>query len=243
MGKFYESTEKKNRNSKNVHKQRDSKKKSENKTKEQKFKSGMHTWVSYWRANPHRFVIEYLNLYPFSIFQAILLYMMFQSNYFLLWATRGIGKSYLVAIYAIVRCILYPETKIAIAAGTKGQSLNIISEKIQDFYNKSPLLQREIIEIKSSINDPKVVFANGSWIKVVAARDSARSSRANVLILDEFRMIDNDVIKKVLTKFLTGRRRPKFLDRPEYAKRTDLQEPNTEIYLSSAWLSYSIIYI
>lgn len=204
-------------------------------TKEARFKSGMHTWIAYWRANPHRFVTEYLNIYPFSVFQGILLYMMFQSNYFMWWASRGLGKSYLVAIYCLVRCILYPETKVAIASGTKGQSINILSEKIQDFYNKSPLLQREIVELKTSINDPKVVFANGSWIKVVAARDSARSARANVLIIDEHRMVDNDIIRKVLTKFLTSRRRPKFLDKPEYEGRKDLQEGNTEIYLSSAW--------
>ena len=87
-----------------------------------------------------------------------------------------------------------------------------------------------------TISDPLVKFHNGSWIKIVAATDNARSARANVIICDEFRMIDLEVIQKVLRKFLTSRRRPGFLDREEYKDRTDLQEANTEIYLSSCWL-------
>jgi len=144
-----------------------------------------------------------------------------------------LGKSWLTALYCVVRCILYPDTKICIAAGTRSQSINIISEKIQSFYDNYINVKREIVELKSGANDPIVRFANGSWIKVVSANDNARSSRANVLIVDEFRMVNWDVIKKVLRKFLTSRRQPGYLKHPEYA---GMQEPNTEIYLSSCWL-------
>ena len=144
-----------------------------------------------------------------------------------------LGKSHLTGLYCIVRCILYPGTKIVIAAGTRGQSTNVISEKIKGFYDSSVALQREIIELKTGVNEPYVGFANGSWIKVVTANDNARSARANVLVVDEFRMVDLDVIKKVLRKFLTTRRQPGYLKHEEYK---NMQEPNTEIYLSSAWM-------
>jgi quinol monooxygenase YgiN len=202
-------------------------------SKRDKLMNGLALWVGYWRANPHRFVTEYLQISPFSLFQKILLFMMFWSDYFMWWASRGLGKSHLSALYCIVRCILYPGTKICIAAGTKGQSINIISEKIKGFYDTSINLKREISEIKTNPNEPIVRFHNGSWIKVVAANDNARSSRANVILVDEFRMVDLDVIKKVLKKFLTSRRQPGYLKYPQYEKT---REPNTEIYLSSAWL-------
>ena len=34
-------------------------------------------------------------------------------------AARGQGKSFLIALYCIVRCILYPGTKIVLASGEK----------------------------------------------------------------------------------------------------------------------------
>jgi hypothetical protein len=198
--------------------------------KQEKFLFGLKKWVSYWRANPHRFVLEYLQINPFSLFQKILVFLMFQNDYFLWWASRGLGKSHLTALYCIVRCILYPGTKICIAAKNRNQSLNIISEKIQGFYDNFPNVAREICELKTGSNDPIVKFYNSSWIKIVTAKDSARSARANVLIVDEFRLVDNEIIKKVLRKFLTSRRQPGYL---KHIKYKGLQEPNTEIYLSS----------
>lgn len=57
--------------------------------------------------------------------------------------------------------------------------------------------------------------------------------RANLILVDEFRMVDIQVITKVLRKFLAAPRSPKYLDKPEYAH---LKERNKEIYLSSCWL-------
>ena len=53
--------------------------------KQEKFMEGLAVWVGYWRANPHRFVTEYLMISPFSLFQKILLFLMFfqDSSFFL----------------------------------------------------------------------------------------------------------------------------------------------------------------
>jgi hypothetical protein len=200
-------------------------------TKSERLMDGIGTWASFYRANPHRFVRDYLgiNLKPF---QVILLYAMNFNHYFMYLASRGQGKSFLSAIYCIVRAILYPETKIIAASGTKGQAREII-EKIDDMRKNSPNLQREISDIKTGSNDPKVEFHNGSWIKVVASNDNARSKRANLILVDEFRMVDFSVITKVLRKFLAAPRSPKYLEKPEYSH---LKERNKEIYLSSCWL-------
>lgn len=45
-------------------------------------------------------------------------------------------------------------------------------------------------------------------------------------------MVELDIITKVLRKFLTAPRNPRYLDKPEYKH---LQERNKEIYLSSCW--------
>jgi uncharacterized membrane protein required for colicin V production len=79
----------------------------------------------------------------------------------------------LVALYCVVRCILYPETKIIIASKTMKQSREVI-EKIEDMMNESANLKREIFELKTGVNDSAVKFHNGSWIKTVAGSENAR---------------------------------------------------------------------
>ena len=102
------------------------------------------------------------------------------------------GKTFLTAIFCCVRCILYPGTKIIVSAGVKSQSIEIL-EKIVDLKNDSPMLDREIDELKTGSNDARVTFKNGSWIRCVASTHNSRSKRANIIIVDEYRMV------KVLT--------------------------------------------
>lgn len=200
------------------------------KSKSERLIDGIGIWASFYRANPHRFVKEYLGI-NLKLFQIILIFMMNHNHYFMYLASRGQGKTFLTSIYCCVRAILFPETKIIIASGTKGQSREVI-EKIDDLKKNSPNLAREIADLKTNSNDARVEFHNGSWIKIVASNDGARSKRANLLIVDEFRMVDFEIISKVLRKFLTAPRNPKYLDKEEYAH---LKERNKEIYLSSCW--------
>lgn len=206
---------------------------SDNLAKSKKLMEGIGIWGSWYKRFPHLFVRDYLGV-TLKPFQKILIYYMAHYNYFMYIASRGQGKSFLTAIFCCVRCILYPETKVIISAGKKGQAKEII-EKIDDLKNKSPNLSREINYINTGSNDPKCEFHNGSWIKIVASNDNARSKRANLLIADEFRMINLEVVNKVLRKFLTAPRQPKYLEKPEYAH---LLERNKEIYLSSAWFCH-----
>lgn len=74
-----------------------------------------------YRENPDIFAEEYLHL-KLKLFQRLLLIMMFWSTTFVFIACRGIGKTFLSAIYCVVRCILYPGTHICIASGTRGQA-------------------------------------------------------------------------------------------------------------------------
>lgn len=109
----------------------------------------------------------------------------------------------------------------------------------------SPELAAEIDEKQTQINGTKaqVVFYNTSYIKVVTANDGARGSRANLLLLDEFRMISKDVVDTVLRKFLTLKRMPKYsqLSKQE-RKEAYAEEKNKTLYLSSAYWTDSWSY-
>lgn len=208
------------------------------KSRRERVIEGMAIWGSYYRENIDIFVEEYLQFDFLKWFQIMLLVMMNRARVFLWIAARGMGKSFLIAIFAIIRCILYPGTKVVITSGTRGQSINVL-EKIQtELLPLSPNLRNEIdmANTKFSGQDAKVLFKNTSYIKVVTASDNARSNRANILIVDEFRMVKKDTIDTVLKKFLTSRRMPPYRDltleerKAEYAK-----EPNKSCFLSSAY--------
>lgn len=142
------------------------------------------------------------------------------------------GKSFLASVYCPTRCILYPGTKICIAAGRRSQSINILEYIQNQLVPNSPNLKNEIRSIQISNQKAEVLFHNGSFIKVVTASDSARGARAHVILLDEFRMISEETVNTVIKKFASDERHPPFVDRPEYKH---LRERNKHIYLTSAW--------
>jgi len=199
--------------------------------------SGVSIWCAYYRSNPHRFAHDYLHL-NLHLFQKILLVMMNWSSTTVFIGSRGIGKSFLSAVFCVIRCILYPGTKICIASGTRGQAINVLEKIILELKPNSPELAMEIDDKQTKINgtNAQIVFRNSSYIKVVTASDSARGNRANLLLLDEFRMIAKDVIDTILRKFLTQKRMPRYEAltkeerKAEYAK-----EKNKTMYLSSAY--------
>ena len=148
------------------------------------------------------------------------------------------GKTWSISLYCVVRCILYPGTTIVVASGTKGQASEVITKIVDDFMKNyswgSENLRMEISEYSTSINNAYVRFHNGSVIKVVASNDNARHNRANIIVVDEYRMVDLNTINTVLRKFLTAPRSPGYLSNPKYKH---LQERNCEIYMSSAWFT------
>lgn len=199
--------------------------------RERVFLESVDIWTAFYRANPQRFVEDYLGI-KLKLFQKILIFMMNVSNFFCYIAARGQGKSFLLAVFCCVRCILFPGTKVIIASGTRGQSLNILEKIKIELFPRSPLLQNEVEEIKLSASNAYVLFKNGSSIKVVTASDSSRGNRATILLCDEFRMLDIETVGTVLRKFLTDARHPGYIDNPKYHDRV---ERNKEIYLSSAY--------
>ena len=152
--------------------------------------------------------------------------------------SRGVGKTFLSAVFCVIRCILYPGTKICIASGTRGQALGVLEKIMLELKPNSPELAAEIDERQTKLNgtNAQIVFKNSSYIKVVTAGDSSRGNRANLLILDEFRLISKDVIDTILRKFLTQKRMPAYEKLTKEERKLEYaKEKNKTMYLSSAY--------
>lgn len=201
-------------------------------TKDERMRTQIKKWTTFYRLNIHRFVEHYFGIQLY-LFQKILLFFMNINTFFMLVAARGASKSFLIAIFVCARCVLYPGTKVVIASGVKKQAKLIITEKIEkELYNRYPNLAREIKQIKTSANEATVIFHNGSSIEAITASDTSRGYRGNILILEEFRLIDENILKSVLKPILNVNRQPPYLKKEEYKH---LAEENIEIYISSAW--------
>lgn len=194
--------------------------------------------ASYYRANPHRFVEEFLGIH-LKLFQKILIYAMMVYDYYYYIASRGQGKTFLVSLYAVVRCILYPGTKILAFSYTFKQGKEVVLKITDDFMQHSPLLCNEIKRTSTGINDCGIWFKNGSWIQVRVAGESSRGARSNILIIDESRMVSQKIYDTIIRPMNAVSRQPGYLRKPEYKH---LQEMNKEIFMSSAWYKASEMY-
>lgn len=131
-------------------------------------------WGAFYKLNPHRFVLDYLqiNIYPF---QQFMIYEIDKSEQSTVIATRGLGKSWILAVYACCRAILYPRSNILVAAKRKKQAKLLITSKIMDdLYKKSEALKREIKSLQNNNNEVKIEFWNGSIIEAVVSNDDSR---------------------------------------------------------------------
>lgn len=208
------------------------------KDKEQKIMETVAWRAAYYRNNPQRYVSEVLGI-TLKLFQKILLWCMMHYNFTMYLAARGQGKTYLTALFCCVRCILFPGTKIVVSSGTLKQANEVLLKIQDDFMKQSSMLRSEIEKCSIGQNDASIYFKNGSWIKTRTSSENSRSARANCIIVDEFRMVDETVLNTVLRKFLTSPRQPKYLNKLEYKH---LQERNKEIYMSSAYFKSSWAY-
>ena len=196
---------------------------------------GGKIWSEFYRKNIEIFAEQYLNVKLFP-FQKIILHMMNKSNFFCWVACRGLGKSFLTAIYCVCMAILYPGIKIVIASGQKSQADSVITEKIAELMSGSATLSAEVEPrgIRTYHNNVACHFRNGSRITSIAANQGARGIRSHILLIDEYRMVDKLILDQVLKPFLTNRRTPPFYFKPEYKDYP--KDSNKELYLSSAWL-------
>lgn len=191
-------------------------------------------WVTFFRRNFHRFATDYLGI-SLHTYQLIMLYLMGISNFFVVVASRASAKSFIIALYSCIKCILYPNTKVVLASGTKGQAKLIVSEKIQkELMPMSPVLRREISRIKDNQNEVVVYFKNHSTIVCCTSNENSRGLRSTVLIREEFRQIKKFIEDSVLSPFQIVRQTPYMKD-AYYSSIKDLEEESTDIYISSSW--------
>lgn len=192
-------------------------------------------WVTFFRKNLHRLATDYLGL-KLHLYQIIMLYLMGINQFIVVVASRACAKSFIIALFACCKCILYPKSMIVLTSSTKGQSKLLVSEKIQkELMNLSPALRKEILKVKDNQNEVIVFFRNHSTITVVPASENGRGYRSTIAVREEFRQIKKSVDDGIISPFQIIRQTPYMMDE-FYENIEELQEESIDVYISSSWI-------
>lgn len=205
------------------------------------FAKQIAVYTSYYRQNIHKFAEDYLEL-RLKRFQKFLLYMIHNHLYTLLVMTRGIGKSWLIGVYACCLAILYPNSEIVIVSHTLRQSINIVDKKILlDLCKKSKRLNYEIEKVLKTNGNMVLKFKNGSTITPAVSSEASRGIRSTCLIIDESRLVENDIIQSILQP-TSHPRQAAYMDLVEYDSTNYPLESSRDIYLTSAYFKVHPLY-
>jgi len=151
------------------------------------------------------FTAELVSGIKLAPYQEMTLKGMMNRNFSMCVWGRGCGKSFIGSVFCFLQCIFEPNTKILIAGPTFRTARFIFNylEKIVD--SKGGELLQQAFGAKAKRNDQYEWQINGGSITAIPLNgEKIRGFRANILVLDEFLLLSEDIIKNVLMPFLVA---------------------------------------
>ena len=200
-------------------------------------------WITLFRRNWHIYVDMVLQIKLRPI-QQIIIYLMGVSDIWFAICCRGFGKTFIVALGAIVKMNLYPYSEIVITSSTIAQANKLVEDKIRDELIKklSPYLSYLDDKGYLVLTKPDDGYRlenrlNGSVLRVFACTNSSRGVRATMLIYEETRLLKKSAIDSIFEK-MAHPRQAKYLLNATYGGNNRWVEECQHIYITSARYQY-----
>ena len=151
------------------------------------------------------FTTELISGIKLAPYQEIHLKALLNRNFSMCVFGRGCGKSFIASIFCFLQCVFEPNTKILIAGPTFRTARFIFNNLEKIVNSKGAELLQQAFGSKSKRNDQYEWSINGgSIVAIPLSGEKIRGFRANVLVLDEFLLLSEDIIKTVLMPFLVA---------------------------------------
>ena len=150
------------------------------------------------------FVCKYVLNIELSPFQALILYEIWNRKFPMLIGSRGMGKSFLLSVYPLLRALFMPRRKIIVVGAAFRQS-KVLFEYMDTIWKNAPIF-RDLCGANSGPRrdvDRCVMHINQSTITCLPLGDGSkiRGQRANDIIADEFASIPRDIFENVVAGF------------------------------------------
>ena len=152
------------------------------------------------------FTTELISGIKLAPFQEITLRAMLNRNFSMCVWGRGCGKTFIASVFCFMQCIFEPGTKILIA-GPTFRTARFIFNNLEKIVNSkgAELLCQAFGAKPSKRNDQYEWIINGGSITAVPlSGEKIRGFRANILVLDEYLLLPEEIIKTVLMPFLVA---------------------------------------
>jgi len=137
-------------------------------------------------------------------FQQVMLDLLWNKKFPMILATRGAGKTFMLALYALLKALLVPGSKIVIV-GAGFRQAKLVFKYIENLYEASPLIKEAISHWGGPKygSDAATLRVGLSHIQAIPIGDGEkiRGIRATVLIADEFASIPEDIFDIVIEPF------------------------------------------
>jgi hypothetical protein len=170
--------------------------------------------LEYFHANPDvasaRLLVRNDKPCRLAVHQRLIIKGLWKHQFNLLILTRGGGKTFLLALYCVLKAMLFPREKCVVASSSYRQSQFTFDEVIK-FYDESPLLRQACEKAPSKgPTSCEMHLDNGSKVIAYPLGDGQkiRGARANTLVMDEVAQIPNDIISLVILPMMNTRQDP-----------------------------------
>lgn len=150
------------------------------------------------------FACKYILNVELSPFQALLMHEIWNRKFPMLIGSRGMGKSFLLSVYPLLRSLFMPRRQIIIVGAAFRQS-KVLFEYMDTIWKNAPVL-RDLCSTGSGPRrdvDRCVMHIGQSRITCLPLGDGSkiRGQRANDIIADEFASIPRDIFENVVAGF------------------------------------------
>lgn len=162
------------------------------------------TLAKFLRANIG-FTTELISGIKLAPYQEVILKSMLNRNFCMNVWGRGSAKTFVASVFCFLQCIFEPNSKILIAGPTFRTARFIFNnlEKMVD--SKGGELLQQAFGVKAKRNDQFEWQINGGSITAIPLNgEKIRGFRANILVLDEYLLLPEEIIKNVLMPFLVA---------------------------------------
>ena len=151
------------------------------------------------------FSTELISGVKLAAYQEIHLKAMMNRNFNMCVFGRGCGKSFMGAVFCFLQCVFEPNTKILIAGPTFRTARFIFNNLEKIVQSPGAELLSQCFGVKAKRNDQFEWQINGGSIVAIPLNgEKIRGFRANILVLDEFLLLPEEIIKNVLMPFLVA---------------------------------------
>lgn len=196
--------------------------------------------IHYYREHLDVFCENVLEI-ELNLYQKVALRAMAKYNFSTFVWSRGLGKTWLSAVYVCCMSILYPNLRVGIIAPSFRQSKMLIEDKIDnDLCIRSPFLRQEKIKPINGTDQMVRKFANNSQIIAIPIGTSGakiRGARFSIVIADEYAQLNPNIVKTVVEPMMVSK-----LDYKVDAKEDEEFFDMKFIAISSAFFKFNHLY-